>query len=1687
VGFRFFGEAVEAFYQPCWRLETDKMDLLTRRGGRRYVGTAILALLAAVPLAFGATCYHGELYNDWTPVQLNTNSDFGGGNYCAATITATNNDTFCEFKFSDGETFWWGAGTVAGKNATIGTADHSGAGNLSLANVSNTYRYTFRIKDPESYWLRDYVVMETAGDPVVIGLAWDQHIQDPATSSVPVNLQLSAAKSPQENLWVRYTADGWSASTLLPASGSSTNYAAAIPAPAAGTRIEYYALTSTMPSNQITSDFDLCTLRGKKSGSTNYGFRFGAANAWHIPGNAEPSGAFMRNPPTNGVQASNAVYVYNGNQFQGSGNAGDQSAATLCHRLKGAATWTATNGIYDSTSGNNKYWQMQIPGNTYGATNEVEYYIKVGYNDHNTTCIGTTNGGTTASLYLIETNAQHNAFSFTYGLSAANLGNGWHIPTNREPFTATMRNPFGDADTNQDVYVYSGNQYQGPGSPGDQSGGTLYHRLVGAGSWSATNLSYDNIDGNNNYWKSRIPAGTFGRTNEVEYYLKITYTDHDDTFIGTTNSSASSVTYATETAAQTNSFRFTYFDAAGSSAAWLWHADNRVVVGSNVQCWVKIGYADGIGSNRWVDYAAIYYTTNGADPQGAYGIGTNASTKVQMMIFDHMEEDIYPSADAMWWMGALAGIPIYVTVKYRISAYKATNGVERFADYGTTSGGDRTFSFALGTTGTMQLTVGGRNADYTTTKFWINESSGESQMVDVIFAPGAADVDKAEMFCNLDRRDYCEVDYTNAWITADGYPDGIKPPDGNFITTNDTGAYFVACPMTALGGGQYVWTGRVSRTGAYRLTARYTTNGMAANTWHWYSSGGRRDHAIVVSPKKVLDQAMYELNALTVESTDSTEANRSTFVDLLGAAEGDTDGFDPFNLDYLNFIQANCLWFQPIHPNAQERKDSYTPGSPYATRNYFAVSKYYGSATSEESAMAEFTNFVAKCDAYTGSVGTINVMLDGVFNHTSWDAVFGEGGTNFGFCTNANDRIGWFKPGWYALITDYGLPATYYHGAYDNDYATAPDRGDFGKWFDVAELYFGKYSALVRHNPDNNGDYLNEGDTYDFADMVKTNEMDLWRYFAYYTEFWLQKTGHATTNSWVQAQDDKGIDGLRCDFGQGLPPQIWEYIINRTRKMKWNFMFMAETLDGGKPGYRSNRHFDILNESLVFQFTQGHINDSWSIRQALEDRRNAYSGGTILLNLTSHDEVLPDNDCWLVASRYGALSTVDGIPMLFYGQEQGIQNYNSDPSYGYYDGFRTDHEENFGKYIPNFKQWNQLMIWSNPPPNNTGLAQWYGRVNWARHNSPALRSQNRYFLSKVGGGDEGKILAVAKYERAYASPTNSDVVLAFALLFRHGEPHGGANATYNLQPVWDRLGLNTSRWYNVRNIASSDGSVYVWDAPQSGADLWNNGIYVGLGGGTTGNSITNDGELVQFLKVDEISVNHAPVLTVPGPHTVPVGSTTNFTVKATDLDGDPVVITNTMFPEGATFDGTNFAWTALPVAFVNTTNALVFVGNDQRGATNSAVTNNTTIIVPWDWDADDMDDGWEWSNFSTLTNSNTGDADGDRSDNLAEYIAGTNPGDSNSLFRITNITVAVNRRIRISTVPARYYTIHYVDGLSDDRLWRGFGNTNLGIGTWLETNVAPASFTFTDDETPDTTTNPPATGQRFYRVNVRHP
>jgi glycosidase len=120
----------------------------------------------------------------------------------------------------------------------------------------------------------------------------------------------------------------------------------------------------------------------------------------------------------------------------------------------------------------------------------------------------------------------------------------------------------------------------------------------------------------------------------------------------------------------------------------------------------------------------------------------------------------------------------------------------------------------------------------------------------------------------------------------------------------------------------------------------------------------------------------------------------------------------------------------------------------------------------------------------------------------------------------------------------------------------------------VREFHFGSYDCLVKGvSSANRDEFLSERDVF-FSHNDRTRE--IWEYFAHYPLYWLEKTGHPAGTP--KEQSWRGIDGLRCDFAQGLPSQFWEYCINRTRAVKWDFLFMAESLDGYREVAGSKRH-----------------------------------------------------------------------------------------------------------------------------------------------------------------------------------------------------------------------------------------------------------------------------------------------------------------------------------------------------------------------------------------------------------------------------------------------------------------------------------------------------------------------------------
>ena len=239
-----------------------------------------------------------------------------------------------------------------------------------------------------------------------------------------------------------------------------------------------------------------------------------------------------------------------------------------------------------------------------------------------------------------------------------------------------------------------------------------------------------------------------------------------------------------------------------------------------------------------------------------------------------------------------------------------------------------------------------------------------------------------------------------------------------------------------------------------------------------------------------------------------------------------------------------------------------------------------------------------------------------------------------------------------------------------------------------------------------------------------------------------------------------------------------------------------------------------------------------------------------------------------------------------------------------------------------------------------------------------------------------------------------------------------------------------------------------------------------------------------------LAQNRSPeiVMNPAGPYTLIVGSSTSILVYAQDQDHDPLLtITNTVRPSGATYINSNLSWTA-GAAFAGTTNELEFVADDHVGDAYSVVTSRTVIVVPFDSNGNGINDGWEWIQFTNLTTSSSGDNDQDSMNNYAEYLAGTQPTNANSVFKILSCSGSSgssNRTIKVSTELNRKYTIYFADGkYSNNLAWTPFLNSSTGI--WVETRGS-TNYTFTDNESSNTTGGPMTLGTRYYKVKVTMP
>ncbi|MBU0677328.1 MAG: thrombospondin type 3 repeat-containing protein [Verrucomicrobia bacterium] len=694
----------------------------------------------------------------------------------------------------------------------------------------------------------------------------------------------------------------------------------------------------------------------------------------------------------------------------------------------------------------------------------------------------------------------------------------------------------------------------------------------------------------------------------------------------------------------------------------------------------------------------------------------------------------------------------------------------------------------LGAFAAPYMQVNGGNGDYATFHYYIDESEGQTDSILVEFWPNEGNIQTVELFSNLNRRDLAT----------------LTPQDANSVVPGDASSYYGAYTMNS-DNGRFWLNMPIEKCGAYRITCRYKVWGDP--NWRWT---GSRDAAVVISDVATRDLIMYEVQVNAVDATGDDWNSRSTFADL-------HDDYR-WNLDYIKNLGVNTLWLMPFHPIGSKNDGNHGQlGSPYSIKNMWKVGEHLGKDGTRDGAMNEFKAFITEAEQKG-----VNILFDTIFNHTAKDAEIERNPENpYELASTPLTQIRDWKPNWYSKYTgdgscywnddQGGSPPYEYWAPADNKWQIGPapaDRHDFGKWCDASDLFWGSYSALGSPQNEDDGGWGASDEVLKMAE-----------YFAYFAEYWLNET-------------DGAIDGFRCDFAQGLPPQAWEYFVNKAKSIKPELMFMAESLDGGAVSRRAGRQFDVINDSWVWGMLGGS-DTSTSIRNEIDSRKADYGYAGVMRGIINHDQSAPGDKWWSLA-RYAIGCAVDGAPQMFMGQELGYSDHFGFSKWRY----------EYSRWIPQIRDlYNMNTLWNDTSWDKDALWARYAEINHGRQRAEVIRLSNQYYLDQVNGwGTHEGIFAVMKYENFGWDPADQDVVICLVNL----DPFVANAGTFNVDVA--AVYLNPNKLYNVKNLASANPDQYLWPEARSGSDIAQNGIYVGFSG-----NVTQVGSVAQFLKLEESS------------------------------------------------------------------------------------------------------------------------------------------------------------------------------------------------------------------------------------------
>ena len=254
-----------------------------------------------------------------------------------ATVQANTTNASAGFLFANNGSFnpKWARGAAVSFNSQTTWFASGGDGTY---NQTNGNFYTFICQDQNGGTNSKGYLFETSAAPVSVSTVAQSPLAASVTvgQSVTVTATTSASLPTGQGVFLRYSTNAFSTSTVVSMTGSGTTYTASIPGNTntAGANVVYYVFTSGGTSAPAAADCDLATINLNNNSGSNYSY---TVKAWTTAANGNWSNAatWISNtvPPT-GTNLEAVTIAHNVTQ--------DQNAIVSSITINGSRTLTAS-------------------------------------------------------------------------------------------------------------------------------------------------------------------------------------------------------------------------------------------------------------------------------------------------------------------------------------------------------------------------------------------------------------------------------------------------------------------------------------------------------------------------------------------------------------------------------------------------------------------------------------------------------------------------------------------------------------------------------------------------------------------------------------------------------------------------------------------------------------------------------------------------------------------------------------------------------------------------------------------------------------------------------------------------------------------------------------------------------------------------------------------------------------------------------------------------------------------------------------------------------------------------------------------------------------------------------------------------------------------------------------------------